>query len=210
MDIKASYIQDLDQLDLLCRYGIKQLGLNLSQTLPNAINLEQAILLVDSLEKEDQIQVTIILDNPSDDELHEILSVLDPDRIEIVNCTDKDRIAEISYMTNLPIIQHVRIQQIDDIIMAQEWENIVDYIHLSLENPHIFQDVLDIDFSSFGKPYLLSAHIDPSRAYKVAQEAIGLEAIDIAPSLKDREDLEMLSFLVSELQRARQDQNLFH
>ncbi len=195
MQVKICGLTTIEAIDAVNKYGADMAGFVFVEKSPRYLNFELAIKLMDELNPE--IKKVALFADPTDDFLNEALSVLDVDIIQLHGSEERRRVGEIYDLTNIPIIKAVNIIEPDDIFIAQQYEDVADYILLDGSKAgggKRFNWAWLDDFQT-EKPWILAGGLTPHNIFN-AIKLTGAEIVDVSSGVeyeKGKKDVEKIA-----------------
>lgn len=181
--IKNCGIRFASDLDVAASTGASFVGFVHHAASPRHMDIPaMAALLV---KKPIQIKSVIVMVDPSDGVIDDVVSILRPDYLQ-VHHVDAGRAAMISERSHLPLILGVAMRQPSDLVLAHALEPISE--HLLLDAPESGSGVA-FDWSvlkdaHFKKPWFLAGGLTPANVAD-AIRITGAPMVDVSSGMED-------------------------
>lgn len=212
MQVKICGLTTIEAVDAVNKFGADMAGFVFVENSPRYVNMNKAVELMDALDPE--IKKVGLFVNPTDDELNEVLSVLELDIIQLHGTEDRKRVGEIYDMTEIPIIKAIHISEEDDIFLAQQYDDVADYI--LFDAPQIGEQMGGngqrfnwawLQDMALEKPWILAGGLNPQNIFN-AIRMTGAQIVDVSSGVeatKGIKDTDKIADFINEAHRAAYD-----
>ncbi len=197
---KICGLTDIQNIDVAIKAGADFYGLVFFPKSPRNIELEKAARLIEHSSQ--KIQSVALCVNPTDEQIQKIISIVNPDWIQLHGKETPSRVKEIKKLSDLPIIKAIGVASENDAMTAVDYKCLADIILFDAK-PVAMKDALPGGNGlSFDWTYLkavkqqmnfmLSGGLDADNVQE-AIEQTGASAVDVSsgveksPGIKDPE-----------------------
>lgn len=209
MQVKICGLTTIEAIDAVNKFGADMAGFVFVEKSPRFLDVKKASMLMDALDSD--IKKVGLFVEPTNDELNEVLSVLDLDIIQLHGKEERRRVGEIYDMTEIPIIKAVNIKEEEDIFLAQQYDDVADYILLDAPamggqmggTGHSFNwswlEQLELE-----KPWILAGGLNPRNIFN-AIRMTGAEIVDVSSGVEAErgiKDTDKIADFINEAHRA--------
>lgn len=190
--VKICGITDEDGLASAVANGADFIGMVFFPPSPRFITPEQAAELVDLLP--DEVRKVGLFVDPDDATLHQVLSDVRFDLIQLHGTESPERVEDIRQEWAVPVMKMIPVSAADDLIAAEAYFDVADWLLFDARPPagstRPGGNAVAFDWSilqgrSWPLPWMLAGGLTPENVAD-AIRASGAQAVDVSSGVEDR------------------------
>lgn len=190
--VKICGITDEDGLAAAVANGADFIGMVFFPPSPRFITPEQAAELVDLLP--DEVRKVGLFVDPDDATLHQVLSDVRFDLIQLHGTESPERVEDIRQEWAVPVMKMIPVSAADDLIAAEAYFDVADWLLFDARPPagstRPGGNAVAFDWSilqgrSWPLPWMLAGGLTPENVAD-AIRASGAQAVDVSSGVEDR------------------------
>lgn len=186
--VKICGITEPDNLKIACEAGARFVGFVFFPPSPRYVAPEIAADLVRQIPS--GVRAVGLFVDPTDQELLHITSTAALDMIQLHGDETPERVAQIAALTNLPILKAIRLRAPEDVNLAQEYEDVADWLLFDSKIDHDLPGGTGQRFDweilkgkTFAKPWMLSGGLDADNIAD-ALKILSPDAVDVSSGVE--------------------------